>query len=130
LRCHYRDASRGGCSLKQKTLNPQRRVAAAIYRRSQSAATETSRLDRAPPYHCRASIPACWFFAAGGSACPTRFPRGAHPIGATLCGPRERSSARRSLALPKKFYRKLRFKLTALSSSAKYSAREISTAPN
>ena len=56
LRCHYRDASRGGCSLKQKTLNPQRRVAAAIYRRSQSAATETSRLDRAPPYHCRASI--------------------------------------------------------------------------
>ena len=28
-------------------------------RRSQSAATETSRLDRAPPYHCRASIPAC-----------------------------------------------------------------------
>jgi hypothetical protein len=75
LRCHYRDASRGGCSLKQKTLNPQRRVAAAIYRRSQSAATETSRLDRAPPYHCRASIPACCFFAAGGSACPTKFPR-------------------------------------------------------
>jgi hypothetical protein len=73
LRCHYRDASRGGCSLKQKTLNPQRRVAAAIYRRSQSAATETSRLDRAPPYHCRASIPACCFFAAGGSACPKSF---------------------------------------------------------
>jgi len=44
-------------------------------RRSQSAATETSRLDRAPPYHCRASIPACCFFAAGGSACPTKFPR-------------------------------------------------------
>src|SRR5437660_1654802 len=34
LRCRYRDASRGGCSLKQKTLNPQRRVAAAVYRRS------------------------------------------------------------------------------------------------
>src|SRR5437879_3501155 len=30
LRCRYRDASRGGCSLKQKTLNPQRRVAAAV----------------------------------------------------------------------------------------------------
>src|SRR5438552_10568259 len=75
LGCHYRDASRGGCSLKQKTLNPQRRVAAAIYRRSQSAATETSRLDRASPYHCRVSIPACCFFAAGGSACPTKFPR-------------------------------------------------------
>src|SRR5438874_699254 len=72
---YYRDASRGGCSLKQKTLNPQRRVAAAIYRRSQSAATETSRLDRTPPYHCRPSIPACCFFAAGGSACPTKFPR-------------------------------------------------------
>ena len=70
---YYRDASRGGCSLKQKTLNPQRRVAAAIYRRSQSAATETSRLDRASPYHCRVSIPACCFFAAGGSACPKSF---------------------------------------------------------
>ena len=58
-----------------KAENPQRRVAAAIYRRSQSAATETSRLDRAPPYHCRASIPACCFFAAGGSACPIKFPR-------------------------------------------------------
>ena len=84
LRCHYRNASRGGCSLKQKTLNPQRRVAAAIYRRSQSAATETSRLNRAPPYHCRASIPACCFFAAGGSACPTKSP-GAERIQMRRC---------------------------------------------
>src|SRR5437870_4532715 len=74
-RCHYRNASRGGCSLKQKTLNPQRRVATGAHR---------------APLHT--------------------------------------SSARRSLALPEKFYRKLRFKLTARSRSAKYSAREISTA--
>ena len=124
LCCHYPDASRGGCSLKQKTLDPQRRVAAAFYRGSWNAATDLW-LDIASTCRCRASIPACCFFAAGGSACPTNSPRRrAHPrVG-------WRSAARRSLALPEKFYRKLRSKLTALSSSAEYSAREISTPPN
>jgi hypothetical protein len=133
LRCHYRDASRGGCSLKQKTLNPQRRVAARAYRRSWNAATDISRLDSVWRYRCRASIPACSFFAVGGSACPTKFPRaGAHPIGrATLRGARDRPCrSTESRPTSVRCYRKLRFKLTALSSSAKYSAREISTAPN
>jgi hypothetical protein len=57
--------------------------------------------------------------------------RRAHSIGrASSAEPGKDLRLDGSLALPKKFYRKLRFKLTALSSSAKYSAREISTAPN
>jgi hypothetical protein len=65
-----------------------------------------------------------------GSACPTKSP-GAERIQRGRCSAEQRKkSARRSLALPKKSYRKLRFKLTALSRSAKYSAREISTPPN
>src|SRR5437762_2316592 len=64
----------GGCSLKQKTLNPQRRVAAAVYRRSYSTAKGVFGSTASRPYRCRASIPACHFFAADGGACPTRFP--------------------------------------------------------
>ena len=69
LRCHYGDASRSGCSLKQKTLNPQRRVAAALYRRSMAHRCEEfvdhlrlqhqPQFDTVSPYGCRASIPAC-----------------------------------------------------------------------
>src|SRR5947208_9836986 len=79
----------GGCSLKQKTLNPQRRVAAAVIEHRY----RHLRLDGVLPYRCRASIPACHFFAADGSACPNKVSvRRAHPIGrAKLCGARERS---------------------------------------
>src|SRR5207302_8245556 len=119
----------GGCSLKQKTLNPQRRVAAAVIEHRY----RHLRLDGVLPYRCRASIPACHFFAADGGACPTRFPcaERIQLVGRNCAEPGKDLAARRSVRLTSvRCYKKLRFKLTALSSSAKYSAREISTAPN
>jgi len=95
---------------------------------------------------CRASIPACGFFAAGGNACPITFLQHAESnLVATLCGAGERSqrtaisgSAGGGLETavpglrvsPRRGYRKLRFKFTARSSNSRYSACETSSAPN